>query len=296
MKKLAMVFGGLVLSLPLAGYAQSDVIASVGKASVTQADIEALIKPLSPDNRLRLAAEPATLDQMVRAQLADKSVLAEAKVKGWDRQPQVQAAIENAQREIIVRSYLASVSAPPADYPSDADIQSAYNQNHAAFTAPRMLRISQLLVATASNADAASIDKARRRATDLARQAQASGGDFATLAKANSQDKTSAANGGDMGFTPETSLVPEIRQVVGKLKVGDVAGPVQTAAGFHVIKLVDTRPPGLRPLADVKEQIRAVLRQQRMQQNAQAYLAKLAGPTTVTINESALKKALAAAQ
>ncbi|MCA3824614.1 MAG: peptidylprolyl isomerase, partial [Burkholderia sp.] len=267
-------------------------IANAAQASVTQADIAGLLKAVSPEGRERLAADPAALDQVVRSTLAQKAVLAEAKSKGWDKQAQVQAAVEQAQREIVVRSYLASVNAPPADYPSDAELQSAYDANRAAFTAPRALHVAQIYIAVPPNADGATLEKARKQAADLANRARS--GDFAALAKANSQDKASAANGGDLGFVPDQLMVPAVRQAADALKPGQVSAPVRTPAGFHVVKLIDSRAAAPRPLADVKEQLRAMLRAQRTQQNAQTYLAKLAA--NAPINEDALKKALASAR
>ncbi|WP_396899155.1 peptidylprolyl isomerase [Burkholderia anthina] len=287
-----MIVGSLMLSVPLAAAAQDDVIANAAQASVTQSDITTLLKSLGDEGRTRLAADPAVMDQVVRATLAQKAVLAEAKAKGWDKQADVQTAVEQARRDIIVRSYLASVNAPPADYPSDAEIQTVYDQNRAAFTAPRALHVAQIYIAVASNADAATVDKARKQAADLASRAR--NGDFAALAKANSQDKASAANGGDMGFVPEPMLVPAVRQAADALKPGQVSAPIQTSTGFHVVKLIDVRAAAPRPLADVKERVRAMLRAQRTQQGVQAYLAKLGG--NAPINEDALKKALATAQ
>ncbi|AWV03657.1 peptidylprolyl isomerase [Burkholderia sp. JP2-270] len=291
-KTLAMLAGSLVLSAPLVAHAQDDVIANAAQASVTQADIAGLLRTVGAEVRERLAADPATLDQIVRSTLAQKAVLAEAKSKGWDKQAQVQAAVEQAQRDIVVRSYLTSVNAPPADYPSDAEIQSAYDGNRAAFTAPRALHVAQIYIAVPPNADAATLDKARKQAADLANRARS--GDFAALAKANSQDKASAANGGDLGFVPDQSMLPAVRQAADALKPGQVSAPIRTPAGFHVVKLIDVRAAAPRPLADVKEQLRAMLRAQRTQQNAQAYLAKLAA--NAPINEDALKKALASAR
>ncbi|WP_297352546.1 peptidylprolyl isomerase [Paraburkholderia sp.] len=296
MKKLVIAVSSFVLGLPMSAYAQSTVVTHSGQASVTQADVTAILKSLSPEVRVRLAGDPAKLDQLVRSRLAVTAVLAEASAKGWDKQPQVQAMIEEARRDVVMRSYLASISTPSPDYPSDTEVQAAYDQNKAALTVPRTLRLAQIYIATAPNADAATLDLARKRAADLAHQARESGADFAALAKANSQDKPSAANGGDMGFMADTALVPEIRKAVDGMKAGEVAGPIQTTAGFHVIKLVDTHPAGVRALADVKEQIRAELKQQRAQQNAQAYMAKLAGPGAATIDEAALSKAVDAAQ
>ncbi|AXK62876.1 peptidylprolyl isomerase [Burkholderia sp. IDO3] len=292
MNLLAMVAASLVLGTPLVARAQDDVIANAAQASVMQADIAGLLKAVSPEGRERLAADPAALDQVVRSTLAQKAVLAEAKSKGWDKQAQVQQAIEQAQRDIVARSYLASVSAPPADYPSDAEIQSTYDRNRAAFTAPRALHVAQIYLAVPPNADAATVDKARKQAADLANRAR--GGDFAALAKANSQDKASAANGGDLGYVPDALMLPAVRQAADALKPGQVSAPVQTPTGFHVVKLIDVRAAAPRPLADVKDQVRATLRAQRTQQNAQAYLAKLAA--NAPINEDALKKALASAR
>jgi parvulin-like peptidyl-prolyl isomerase len=225
-----------VLVLSCAAHADSDVIARTGTASVTQADMTSLPGSLTPDMRARLAANPAQLDQVVRAKLAASAVLAEAHDKGWDKQPQVLAMIDEARRDVVVRSYLASVSTPPADYPSDAEIQAAYDQNQSVFMQPHAVRISQIFIASPASADAASADKARKRAADLAHEARASGADFAALVKANSDEQQSAANGGDMGFVPDGLLMREVRKATDTMKTGDVAGPIQTAAGFHVIK------------------------------------------------------------
>lgn len=301
MKTFAKVLSSLaacapLVCVPVTSWAQDDTVASVGSAAVTQSDMATLLKSLDPDMRVRLAADPARLDQLVRARLAQAVVLNEAKAKGWDKQPEVKRMVEQSQREVVARSYLASVSAPAADYPSDSDMQAAYDQNKAAFTLPDSLHFAQIFIAVPQDADKTTVELARKQASDLAKQAHVSGADFGAIAKANSQDKVSAQNGGDMGFMPNNMLMPEVRKVAGDMNPGDVSQPIQTAAGFHVIKLVEKRAASVRPYAQVKDLIRASLRQQRTQQNVQAYLSKAVGPSTVAINEDILKKSLSAAQ
>ena len=174
MKRFVMLASACALSAPLLVSAQTAVVASAGQVSVTQAQMTALLKSLDAETRERLAADPASLDQLVRARLAQSVVVAEVKAKGWDQQPQVKQMVEQAERETLMRSYLASIAAPPADYPSDSEIQSAYDQNHAAFATPRAFHVAQIYVAVPPDADAAVTGQARKQADELARKARAS--------------------------------------------------------------------------------------------------------------------------
>ncbi|AOZ03696.1 peptidylprolyl isomerase [Cupriavidus sp. USMAHM13] len=279
-----------------AAHAQDEVVARGAGAAVTRAELAGLSRSLSPEGRARLLADAAARDQVVRTLLAQKAVLAEAKAKGWDKQPLVQAAIEQAQREVLLQSYLAALSEPAADYPPEPEIQAAYERNRATFMAPRALHLAQLYVALPPGADAAAVDGAQKKSADLARRAQARGADFEALAKMYSEDKASAARGGDLGFVPETMIQPAVLAAANALKRGEVSAPVRTPTGFHVLKLVEVREAALRPLDEVRAQIRAALREQRAQQNVQAYLAKLAAADAVSIDDEALKKALVPSQ
>jgi peptidylprolyl isomerase len=292
--------GGLVLAtlaaLGPARAAQDEVVARAGDVRLTRADVAALVAALGPDAQARLAAEPALLTRLVRARLAEQVLVNEAKSRDWDRQDRVRALVEAAQREAVFRSYLASVSAPPADYPSDAELQAAYDGNRALFATPRALHVAQIYLAVPADADAATLAKARKQAAELLRRARAPGTEFGALARASSQDTASAAQGGDLGFTDENRLVPAIRQALAALKPGEISEPVRTDTGLHLVKLIEVRPAGARPLAEVREQLRASLRAAREQQNAQAYLAKQVAPGAATLDEQALEQLAGAAQ
>lgn len=300
MKTWKAMTGGLVLAtlaaLGPARAAQDEVVARAGDVRLTRADVAALVAALGPDAQARLAAEPALLTRLVRARLAEQVLVNEAKSRDWDRQDRVRALVEAAQREAVFRSYLASVSAPPADYPSDAELQAAYDGNRALFATPRALHVAQIYLAVPADADAATLAKARKQAAELLRRARAPGTEFGALARASSQDTASAAQGGDLGFTDENRLVPAIRQALAALKPGEISEPVRTDTGLHLVKLIEVRPAGARPLAEVREQLRASLRAAREQQNAQAYLAKQVAPGAATLDEQALEQLAGAAQ
>jgi len=81
-----------------------------------------------------------------------------------------------------------------------------------------------------------------------------SGADFAELAKENSDDKGSAENGGDLGFSGKGVFVAEFEQALFDLNKGEVSSPVLTEFGYHIIKLVDIDPV-LPELATIKDEI-----------------------------------------
>ncbi len=100
------------------------------------------------------------------------------------------------------------------------------------------------------------------------------GGDFATIAKASSEDTGSAANGGDLGCFPPGRMVPEFDDAVFALEPGQVSDLVRTSFGFHVIRLASKREATVLPLAQVKERIRAAVSDRKVrdvgEQKAQA--------------------------
>jgi hypothetical protein len=81
-------------------------------------------------------------------------------------------------------------------------------------------------------------------ATALKQQLDA-GADFATLAKANSIDRASAAGGGALGCSDGQSFVEPFATVAATQPVGVVSDPVTTQYGSHLILVTDTPPPSL---------------------------------------------------
>lgn len=67
------------------------------------------------------------------------------------------------------------------------------------------------------------------------------GDDFAAVARSVSEDPVSAADGGDLGWTPRGVFVPEFEQVIDTLEIGQLSLPFETRYGWHVAELLETR-------------------------------------------------------
>ena len=174
---------------------------------------------------------------------------------------------------------------------SDQDISNYYNSHKAEFNLVEpQYHLAQIFVTTTPNPQVHNLknDKAQNEA-DARKKIQMlmnrldSGDDFATLAMNYSEDTETSGNGGDLGFTPESSLKntdPVTRDTVTKMKPGqyspiiNVVNPVSKQfIGFRIVKLIAKEPAGQRELSDprVQEAIRSQLRDRREQLLKLAY-------------------------
>jgi peptidylprolyl isomerase len=293
---LASLIGVAVAQTPAAGAASGQVVVRMGTTTLGPADIQRLYKELPETDRAKIQGNHAAAEAWLRQRLTREAVLREARAKGWADKPEIKARVTVAAREItesiISSSYLESVSQIPADYPSEAETKAAYDQAQVSFRLPTLYHVSQIFLKAPPN-DKAAIETARDKAKKLAIQARQ--GDFAAVARANSEDAGSAQRGGDVGTLPLVSLLPELQESVSKMKKGQVSDPLQSAAGFHIVKLIDTKPPRTASYEEVKLRLQGLLRQQRQQQVAQNYLATLAPAGSIVIDNAALDAALAKA-
>ncbi|MFJ4142624.1 peptidylprolyl isomerase [Pseudomonas sp. NPDC089734] len=274
---------------PLDSTASSGALARLGTQSVTPEELKALLATLPDESREQLRGNRAALENWLRARLAEKAVLQQADNQGWRQRPEIERQTRAATEQIVLRDYLRSVSQVPAGYPSDAELQQAYDAGKSNWMTPPLFRVSQVFLAVSG---AQELDSVRKRAAELSKKAQAAPADFATLATQYSADPESARRNADSGLQPLQQLLPEVRGVVSRLKVGTVSEPVQSASGFHVIKLVEQRPARVATLEELRDQLTQALRTQRQEQIAKAYLEGMLNTATLTIDGPMLNRLL----
>jgi peptidyl-prolyl cis-trans isomerase SurA len=125
--------------------------------------------------------------------------------------------------------------------PSDAQVQEFWNENKDNLPRrPASLSFRQLVIAT--QPDSAARARAFQLADSLA-VALRGGADFATLAARFSNDTASRARGGELGWFRRGQMVPPFEMAAFSMRPGQISPPVETAYGFHVIR-VDRAQPG----------------------------------------------------
>jgi peptidyl-prolyl cis-trans isomerase D len=125
---------------------------------------------------------------------------------------------------------------------------------------PEERRASHILVAAAASATPEQKAKAKEKAEALLAEAKKSPKAFAELARKNSEDPGSAAEGGSLGFFARGRMAKPFEDAVFGAKPGDVVGPVETQFGYHVIRLDEIKPSEGPKFEAVKAQLEEEVR------------------------------------
>jgi peptidyl-prolyl cis-trans isomerase D len=148
---------------------------------------------------------------------------------------------------------------------SEQDLKTYFEQNTARIGGQEERRASHILIAVPKGAAAADKQKARAKAEEVLALAKKSPDSFAELARKYSQDPGSAAHGGDLDFFTRGAMTKPFEDAVFSMKKGEIAGPVETDFGYHVIKLTDIKEPKQRSFDQMKPELEAEMKKQLAQ-------------------------------
>ncbi len=217
------------------------------KFSITTMDIQADALRMPQEMRSIVLAKPQTLTQMASNLYARRSMAQQAEAEALDKDPTIAAALQIARDKVLSDAFMEKMDKAnePKPEAAEAMARAAYKAKPERFKSEEQVRARHILVA---GTDAESKAKAEKILADLK-----AGGDFASLAKEHSADKSNADKGGDLGFFTRGKMVPEFEAAAFTLaKAGDVSGVVETKFGFHIIQLQEKKSAGVRPYDEVK--------------------------------------------
>jgi peptidyl-prolyl cis-trans isomerase SurA len=124
---------------------------------------------------------------------------------------------------------------------------------------------------------------ARQRLADFKKRVEAGQADFAQLAREYSQD-ASAANGGDLGWAAPGLFVPEFENALNSLAPGQIADPVMTRFGMHLIQLLERRQATLTQ-REQREIARNLLREKKLDEAYVQWAQEVRGRAYVEFRE-----------
>lgn len=272
-----------VLSLTFAitgGSHAETVLGKAGAIEVKTSDVKEALAGLEAGGEASLSKDPAAISQYVRALLIQRLVLQQAAEDKIDQDPAVIAKLVRARETALSEAYLDLHSRPPSDFPSDEEIEAAYETAKPSLLLPKAYRLAQIFT------------KEESKATDLKKRLSAKDADFSAIARSESEETASAANGGEIGWLTEAQLQEEIRAKLPTLQAGQTSGPIRLQDGWHFIRLIEVREPATATLDQVRPQLVARLKLEQARQLRQEHVARLLKDHPVAINEIELQKLL----
>jgi peptidyl-prolyl cis-trans isomerase C len=239
----ALTAAALIAAAP---WAAAQNVAIVNGKAVPTARVEALAQ--------QVAASGRPVDDTVRAQLKEEVVLREifmqeAQKRGIGATAEYKTQMELARQTIMIRALFADFQ--KKNPVTDADIKAEYDK-FAAANAGKEFRARHILVEKEDEAKAiiASIK---------------GGASFEDIAKKQSKDPGSGANGGDLDWAAAGSYVTEFSEAMVKLDKGQMTdAPVKSQFGWHIIRVDDVRQAQLPAFDEVKPQIAQQMQQQKL--------------------------------
>lgn len=242
---------------PAAASPGPDIVASGPAGQVTRAELEwAAAELIAPAEQAGFWQSPDAVSRMARSLYAQRVLAAEGARLGLDKTAQGELALrvahDRALTDVLMRQRVKA--ATPDDSALDGMARSEYRANPARFALPEEVHVRHILLPMGR-------DEAVTRAEAQALVQQLRGGaDFAAMARARSVDKASAQRGGDLGFFPKGKMAPEFEVAAFGLKQpGDVSEPVKSGFGYHIIELVERKPPSTQSFAQALPQLRQEL-------------------------------------
>ena len=239
----ALTAAALLAAAPVA-FAQN--VAIVNGKAVPQSRVDALVQQVTNSGK---QVTPEIQAQIKEEVIAREVFMQEAQVRGLDATADFKTQMELARQTILIRSLF-------ADYQkknpiSDDDIKAEYDK-FAAANSGKEYKARHILVEKE--------EKAKAIIAQLKK-----GGKFEDIAKKESKDPGSGANGGDLDWANPSNYVKEFSEALIGLQKGKMTeSPVKTQFGYHIIRLDDIRDAKLPKFEEVKPQVAQQMQQQRM--------------------------------
>jgi len=199
----------------------------------------------------------------------------EGRKAGYDKDPEIDRQVSDLRKRLVVQRVMRQYQTPPTI--SDEQARAHYDQNSNLYSTTQ-IHASHILV------------KDEDTARSILTEVKANPEKFADVAREKSTDSVSARKGGDLGTFGAGRMVPEFERAAFALKPGEISDVVKTQYGYHIVLVTERKEGELKPFDQVKEQIKASLRNKGLQDQVQGHFDQLKKDADVQVNEDALAR------
>lgn len=267
--------------------AAEEILIQHGDVAVSEAEFAAYVRARIPEARRAEAfARPNAAREMLANLFVVKMLASEARSAGLDREPEVAAQLALAQDLVLSEEHLNRVVLAGDQSDWQALARETYLASGERFVQPDRVRASHILVGVEGRSEA----EARARSEEIMARLK-NGEDLSALAREYSDDPSAASNGGSLGAFTRDRMVPEFADAAFALsEPGELAGPVRTQFGFHIIRLDAKLPGGRLPFERVQDQLVAELRAEHDKVARQREVSRVRSLAGIRVNDEAVQR------
>ena len=251
------------------------VVGKVGDFVLREADYERLLDSQPPEVQKAVKSSQEQRASFIRQFLLTKAVAAKARKEGFDRKPEIRELLSNLLDQYIANRYVAKEITTNVAV-TDEELTAYYREHEKELLVPESVKARHILILSPQQSSPEERAKARARAEQLLEQVR-KGADFAQIAREYSEDRDSAARGGELGtLSPGSTNSPEFEQAAFALKAGEVSGVIETAFGYEIIKVDQRSERRTATFDEAKEYVRNILKEQNRQKATVQFLETVA--------------------
>ncbi len=246
-------------------------VAKVNGKAITDREIKEALNQVNEGQRANLMKDPNTRRQIVSGVIEQELLIQEGEKEKLEQETEYKQA-----QEVFRRQYLANrvLQKNLASKLSESAAKKFYEANKRQFSTERVHAFHVLV---------ADEEKAR----EIFKQAQPlSNDDFQALAEKSSRDPSAKNNRGDLGYFGRGRMVKEFSDPVFSAIVGETIGPVKTAFGYHVVRIIDKKAGKPLEYSEVELEVKNQLRSEV----AQSYVGKLRQQAKIEVDDKAVDK------
>ncbi|MGB5216673.1 MAG: peptidylprolyl isomerase [Smithella sp.] len=210
---------------------------------------------------------------VIQGMLKKQKISMDEFVKNLAREGGSLEAVKKEIRSQIIRMKLLKKEVRDRIMITDEEIGEYYNKHRQEYEGKESVRIKQLLLLLPANASQDEKMKLKNEALRL-RERILQGESFDALTAQYSQGPA-ATQGGDVGFVEKGTIIPEVETVAFSFPPEQVSDVIESAMGFHIIKVIDKKGAGLKPVNVVREEIKEKIENEKLDKKYEEWISSV---------------------
>jgi peptidyl-prolyl cis-trans isomerase C len=250
--------------------AWSNEVATVNGKTITDKDMVQALGSVNETQRKDVLDDANSRRQLLNSLIEQELLIQESEKEKLDQDADYKTAVDAFRRQYLTNRVLSKNL-------SGKFTESAakrYYENHKNRYSTEQVHAMHILVSDES------------KAMEVMKMAQAPNADFQALAEKYSKDPSAKNNRGDIGFFGRDRMVAEFTNAAFGAKDGEIVGPVKTAYGYHIIKVLEKKAGKVLEYSDVESKVKSDLQQEL----ASSYMTNLRSQAKISIDDKALNK------